>query len=147
MRWHTENKIKFLNYKDEIILALLLLLVVFNLLNTKGERVYLLTDGKTEDSPKLELFCRSFFEQIISRNLQKEMVEPDIFEILILDNYKILNLLGHEKILYSRAENSSCSVIIKDRVGLRRFDLNVNISENYPLFYRVQKIDEPTIEG
>ncbi len=147
MRWSGEKQIKIFKNKDALILVILLILLGLSLLNLKGDRVYILTDGKTEEIPKLDLFCRSFITQIISKNLQKEMVEPDIFDVLIADNYKVLNLVGHENVLFSRADTSTCSVIVKDQLGLRRFEITVNVSENYPFFFRVQKIDEPTLEG
>lgn len=134
--------------KDKITLALLVLSIFVGLFNScRKDKEYVLSDGKKAEAPELESFCRAFIDQIINKSLHREMVEPDIYEVLTQNNYSILNLVGSEKSLYSRSNNDECSVIVKDQIGLRRFDIRVNKSIDYPFYYRVQKIDEPRIEG
>ena len=148
MRTNRNNDLLLNQYKDKITLLLLMIIIflgTFNMCSRNKE--YVLTDGKKIEAPELEKFCNAFIDQMINKALHKEMVEPDIFEVLIEGNYKVLNLVGHEKSLYSRSSDQDCSVIVQDRLGLRRFDLKVNKSHDYPFFYRVQKIDEPRIEG
>jgi hypothetical protein len=147
MRWNTKDQDRLKKHKDLAILLILILLLILNIISIKGDTVYVLTDGKTKEAPELDLFCSSFIEQIINKGLQRNMVEPDIYDVLVSDNYKILNLAGSERVLFSRTNDSSCSVIVKDQIGLRRFEITVNKSTDYPFYYRVQKIDEPTLEG
>ena len=75
------------------------------------------------------------------------MVAPDIYDVLVEDNYKELKLVGSEVPLFSRAKDDTCAVIIKDKLGLRRFDIWVNKSFEFPYYFRVQKVDEPLVEG
>ena len=147
MRWTTKDQVWFKKHKDVAIFILLFVLLGLNILSSKGGTVYVLAGGKTKDTPDLELFCRSFIEQIIKKDLQKAMVEPDIYDVLVSDSYKVLNLVGRERVLYSNSDVSTCSVIVKDQIGLRRFEITVNKSTDYPFYYRIQKIDEPSLEG
>jgi hypothetical protein len=148
MSWNRRGKFNFVELKDTIIIGLLVLGIVLNIFSSVGaEKVYILSNGKPLDEPELNQFCTSFIDQILSRNLQKEMVAPDIYDVLVGDNYKELKLVGSEVPLFSRANGDSCSVIIKDKLGLRRFDIWVNSSFDFPFYFRVQKIDEPLVEG
>ncbi len=134
--------------RDKIYLIVLVLILVGTLINSSSTRtVYVLTDGKKSAEPDLEKFCGSFIDQIINKSLHKEMVENDIYDVLVQDNYKVLNLVGREKPLYSRSSEEECSVIVQDQLGLRRFDIRVNKSIDYPFYFRVQRVDEPRIEG
>ena len=148
MRFNREKRVNFSEHKDKVTLILLILSILIGASNScSKDREYVLTNGKKTEAPEIERFCSAFIEQIINKSLHREMVEPDIYEVLVQDNYKILNLVGSEKSLYSRSSDRDCSVIVKDKLGLRRFDIKVNKSTEYPFFYRVQRIDEPSIEG
>ncbi len=148
MRFNKSRGDFFLKHKDTLIMALLVVSILLGFFNSCGqEKNYVLTEGKEIEAPELERFCSAFIDQIINKSLHREMVEPDIYDVLVADNYSILKLLGHENALFSRSTEQDCSIIIKDRIGLRRFDIKVNKSKEYPFFYRVQRIDEPKIEG
>ena len=148
MRFNKCRSDIFLEYKDKITMILLLVSIVIGATNScSKEKEYVLTDGKKSEAPELEKFCSAFIDQIINKSLHREMVEPDIFDVLVQDNYKVLNLVGGEKSLYSRSNDHDCSVIVQDKLGLRRFDIKVNKAFDYPFYYRVQKIDEPKVEG
>lgn len=148
MRFNKSRDHEFFKLKEFMILILLIICVLLGLFNTfsKGTN-YVLSNGIETKEPDLELFCNAFINQIINKSLHREMVEPDIYDVLVSDNYKVLNLLGHENALFSRSTENDCSIIVKDRIGLRRFDIKVNKSKEHPFFYRVQRIDEPRIEG
>ena len=148
MSWNRRGKFNFPENKDYIIVGLLVLGIVLNLFKSaETERLYVLSNGKTVEAPELNQFCSSFVDQILSKNLQKEMVAPDIYDVLVEDNYKELKLVGSEVPLFSRAKDDTCAVIIKDKLGLRRFDIWVNKSFEFPYYFRVQKVDEPLVEG
>ena len=148
MSWNRRGKFNFFEHKDIIIIGLLVLSIFLNIFISRGpEKLYVLSNGKSTETPELNQFCTSFIDQILSRNLQKEMVAPDIYDVLVGDNYKELKLVGSEIPLFSRANGDSCAVIIKDKLGLRRFDIWVNSSFDFPFYFRVQKIDEPLVEG
>ena len=148
MRLQKNAKFNFLQYRDQIIIGLLLLGIFLHLINPgASEKSFVLTNGKELETPELDMFCVSFVNQILNKNLQKDMVEPDIYDILVQDNYQILKLVGSEKTLFSRVKDDQCAVIVKDKLGLRRFDIWVNKSFSYPFYYRAQKIDEPGLEG
>ena len=148
MRFQKERGDVFSNHRDKIMITLLIFNIFLGGLNScsKGKE-FILTDGKKAQAPDLERFCGAFIDQIINKSLHKEMVEPDIYDVLVQDEYKELNLVGSEKTLYSRSSENDCSVIVQDKLGLRRFEIIINKSLDYPFFYRVQKIDEPKIEG
>lgn len=148
MRLQKSSKFNFLQYRDQIIIGLLLLGIFLNLINFgSSEKSFVLTNGKELEAPELDMFCISFINQILKKNLQKDMVEPDIYDILVQDNYQVLKLVGSETALFSRVKDDQCAVIVKDKLGLRRFDIWVNKSFSYPFYYRAQKIDEPGLEG
>lgn len=147
MRFNKEGRFSFEKHKDSINLGFLGLIIILNVFRASPTKTYVLLDGRLSETPELDKFCTGFINQIINKKLQEEMVEPDIYEVLIQDNYKILNLLGNETALFSRAKDNSCAVVIKDRLGLRRFEIQVNKSFDYPFYYRVQKVDEPLVEG
>lgn len=147
MRWSDRDEGKFKKYKDIAIFSLLILILTISLFNGSSKKTYVLSNGTERSVPDLGYFCESFINQILNKKLQQEMVEHDIYDVLISENYKILNLVGREQILFSRAEDQQCSVIIQDQLGLRRFEVTVNTSSEYPFHYKVQKVDEPQIEG
>lgn len=148
MSWNRRGKFNFSQNKDVITIGLLVVGIVINILISGGsEKFYVLSNGKPAAEPELDQFCSSFIDQILSKNLQKSMVAPDIYDVLVSDNYKELKLVGSEVPLFSRAKDDSCAVIIKDKLGLRRFDIWVNKSFDFPFYFRVQKIDEPLVEG
>ena len=147
MRFIKTNNGNFTQHKDKVTICLLALCVFLSTLSLfSKEREYVFTEGKKAEAPELENFCLAFINQIINKSLHREMVESDIYDLLIQDNYKVLNLIGEEKTLFSRSVDQDCSVIVQDKLGLRRFDIRVNKSFEYPFFYKVQKIDEPKIE-
>lgn len=138
----------FSPYKDHIIIALLILGIILTIAMSGGSnRTYLLSNGTEVENPDLNQFCTAFVDQILHKNLHQEMVEPDIYEVLVQDSYKVLNLIGSERPLFSRANGDNCAVIIKDKIGLRRIEIWVNKSFSYPFYYRVQKVDEPLVES
>ncbi len=148
MSWNRRGKFNFVDNKDNIMIGLLILGIVINLFSEgKSKNVYVLTSGKTTETPELNQFCTSFVDQIVNKSLQAEMVEADIYDVLIQDNYKELKLVGQEKTIFSRASDDNCAVVIKDKLGLRRFNIWVNKSFDYPFYYRVQKVNEPLVEG
>jgi hypothetical protein len=148
MRFSKSRGSVLVEHKDKMTLLLLVLSIFIGLFNScSRDKEYVLFDGKNVEAPELESFCSAFIDQIINKSLHRQMVEPDIYEVLTQDNYSILKLVGSEKSLYSRSTEEECSVIVKDQLGLRRFDIRVNKSTDYPFYYRVQKIDEPRIEG
>ncbi len=148
MRFHKEGKLSLSKHKDSIILSLLVLILIISIFSRgTSERPHVLSKGKTLESPELDQFCVEFIHQIVNKRLQKGMVEADIYEVLIQENYKVLNLVGREEPLFSRVKDDNCAVVIKDKLGLRRFDIWVTKSLEHPFYYRVRKIDEPSIEG
>ena len=148
MRFNRDKRVTLSEHKDKITLILLVISILIGATNScTKEKEYVLTEGKKMEAPELERFCSAFIDQIINKSLHREMVEADIYEVLIQDNYKVLNLVGSERSLYSRSSDRDCSVIVQDKLGLRRFDIKVNKSVDYPFYYRVQRIDEPGIEG
>lgn len=148
MRFDKGRKFNFSQNKDYIIVGLLGLGIILNFFSLSGsDRTYVLTNGKTVEAPELNQFCVSFIDQILNKSLQVEMVESDIYDVLVQDDYKVLNLMGNEKALFSRVKENTCAVIIQDKLGLRRFEISVNYSYEYPFYYRVQKVDEPMVEG
>lgn len=148
MRFDKGGKFNFSQNKDYIMVGLLGLGIILNFFSLIGsDRTYVLTNGKTVEAPELNQFCVSFIDQILNKSLQVEMVESDIYDVLVQDDYKVLNLAGNERPLFSRVKENTCAVIIQDKMGLRRFEISVNKSFDYPFYYRVQKIDEPMVEG
>ena len=148
MRFNRGQRVTLSEHKDKITLLLLVISILIGAINScTKEKEYVLTEGKKTEAPELERFCSAFIDQIINKALHREMVEADIFDVLVQDDYKVLNLVGGEKSLYSRSNDRDCSVIVQDKLGLRRFDIKVNKAFDYPFYYRVQKIDEPKIEG
>lgn len=148
MRMGRRTSINWAQHQDKIVIGLLILILLIATIGSLGHgRTYVLTDGKETDTPGLNQFCLSFVEQILGKRLHNEMVEPDIYEVLVQNNYEVLGLLGSETPLFSKAQDDNCSVVIKDKLGLRRFNIWVNKSLEYPFYYRVRKVDEPAIEG
>ena len=148
MRRDLRKKFIISENKEYIIMGLVVLGIVTNLLfGGDSGKTYILSNGTKSDAPEMDLFCASFINQILNKKLQSEMVEADIFEILVQDDYKILNLTGEEAPLFTRVKEDNCAVILKDKLGLRRIDLWVNKSFTNPFYYRVRKIDEPSVEG
>jgi hypothetical protein len=148
MSWNRRTKFNLSQNKDSIIMGLLVLGIILNIFSFFGrEKQYVLTNGAITEEPELNQFCTSFVEQILHKSLHVEMVEPDIYEVLVHENYKVLNLTGSEKVLFSKVNADTCAVVIKDKLGLRRLDIWVNKSIDYPFYFRVQKIDEPLVEG
>ncbi len=148
MRFDKGRRFNFSQNKDYIIVGLLGLTIILNLFSLSGsDLTYILTNVKSVENPELNQFCISFIDQILNKSLHSEMVESDIYEVLVQDDYKVLNLLGNEKPLFSRVKDNTCAVIIQDKLGLRRFEISVNKSFDYPFYYRVQKVDEPMVEG
>lgn len=148
MTWNRKGKFEFSQNKDNIIIGFLILLVIISLLSFgSGKSTYFLTNGLKSETPDLNQFCVSFIEQIIHKQLHKEMVESDIYDVLVESNYKVLNLVGNETPLFSRVKNKDCAVIIRDQLGLRRFEISVNSSFENPFYYKVRRVDEPLVEG
>lgn len=148
MSWDRRGKLGSLATKENILLALVSVNILFTMFANFGAgKSFILTNGKEAEEPGLEKFCSSFIDQILSKSLHEEMVEADIYDVLVEDNYKVLNLVGSEKTLFTRVNDNNCAVVIKDKLGLRRFDLSVNKSIDYPFFYRVKRVDEPMVEG
>jgi len=148
MSFQRGRKEAFYQHKDILIFILLITTVFLGFYNScSRSKEYVLTSGKNLESPELDLFCSAFIDQIINKSLHEEMVENDIYQALIEENYKILNLVGSERRLFSRSQEQDCAVIIQDKIGLRRFDVRVNKSFEYPFFYKVQRVDEPKVEG
>jgi hypothetical protein len=148
MRFLKNDKFHSLKENQSLILILLILSILIGIYGLfSSDKTYVLTTGKSAETPEMETFCRAFIEQILNKSLHQEMVEGDIYSVLTENNYSVLGLVGSEELLFSRSKENQCSVILRDKLGLRRFDLWVNKSFDYPFYYRIQKIDEPKIEG
>ena len=93
-----------------------------------------------------EKVCYFGINSIISGNVQSHYYSTDVFEYL-KDNPTILNLNSDDKIINIYFRDDVCKVIVKNESGMRGFNLPLEKSMSYPLFYRISTIKEEDINS
>lgn len=100
----------------------------------------------TSIEPVKEHFCTQAFQSIIDRKLHPHMMSKSIKKALIQSQYAVLELSLGDELKYVFSTEKGCKVIIKDKIGLRQFDLNLDKGENYPFYFLISEIHEEDIK-
>ena len=142
--FYTKNKnVIKINYQ----LILLIISVALSLYSlTKNElSIYNLRqnpDFNIGETP--EKVCYYGINSIINGKVQSQYYANEVFEYL-KDNPTILNLGSEDKIINIYFRDDNCKVIVKNESVMRGFNLPLEKSMSYPLFYRISTIKEDDI--
>ncbi len=142
-----ETKMYIAKLKESRERVLLILASVVLLLNLvlgffSGRKAFMPQAPLAVSVPPKRDFCYLSFTQILSKNLSPIFIEDSLFDLVSRDSYAAMRLNGDEKISFIYSGEEFCKVIIKDKVGLRSFDVFVNEDGGFPYYFKIWKIKE-----
>jgi len=142
--FYSKNKNKFkINYQ---LILLLISVGLSSYAALKNEVIFY----NLKQTPNLnigespEKVCYFGINSIISGKVQSIYYATEVFEYL-KDNPTILNLGSDDLIINVYFRDDSCKVIVKNDSGLRGFNLPLEKSMTFPLFYRISTIKEDDV--
>jgi hypothetical protein len=121
-----------------------LCLIVINtiLLGYVSAQRFFISEAKIiSNEPSKRDFCFLLMNQMIHKKLSPKLLEENLFDLVISDNYSALFFKGNEKISGIWSGEESCKVMVQGKVP-RSFDFYLTTDGKYPFYYQVRKITE-----
>jgi hypothetical protein len=133
--------------KPEILINIAVLLVlIFQIVTSEqgGGRSHIVVNknDSLSDEELKRIVCRDGMTSILRREPDDDLVPRELISALEKDDY---DEIGREVSESSRAEikgNQICQYIIKDRRGLRSFDVELYVNNEFPMKYKIYGFNE-----
>ena len=135
--------------KDKILKWATPIILFFNVVALSisfAKPLFIKVSPATTFTPPLKEICYQAFHSVLLKKADKRLINEEITTYLISDNYAFFDFKENTTIKSVLAEKKTCTVITKDKLGLRFFKLNITIDSSSPFIYLVTNIEEKTLK-
>jgi hypothetical protein len=130
--------------KDNLVVIVCSISVLIHILlsTISPEKVYIARTGEEYLSPSRTDFCLLFGEQLIKKKVHPLMIDEGMHKQLSKNNYEIMEFSGNERIFSISEKKDGCSLVLKDDIGLRIFELSLKAEKSNQLHYFITGFSE-----